>query len=71
MTDISGMDLAHEIQNVPDLPSDKMTAFELLSFLCEKHLEELYPNLFKMKAHQKLPEVFHVTGTSGHQEYKS
>uniref|UniRef100_A0A8C1K3Y1 TTF-type domain-containing protein n=1 Tax=Cyprinus carpio TaxID=7962 RepID=A0A8C1K3Y1_CYPCA len=28
--DISGMDLAHEIQNLPDLPSDKMTAFELL-----------------------------------------
>ncbi|GAA6098845.1 uncharacterized protein LOC113098882, partial [Tachysurus ichikawai] len=42
--DISGMDLAHEIQNLPDLPSDKMTALELLSFLCEKHLEELYPN---------------------------
>lgn len=44
--DISGMDLAHEIQNLPDLPSDKMTAFELLSFLCEKNLEELYPNLW-------------------------
>ena len=45
-SDISGMDLAHEIQNLPDLPSDKMTAFELLSFLCEKNLEELYHNLW-------------------------
>lgn len=43
--DINGMDLAHEIQNLSDLPSDKTTAFELLSFLCEKNLEELYPNL--------------------------
>eukprot|EP00064_Thunnus_orientalis_P001995 superscaffoldBa00000138_g2000 len=44
--DISGMDLAHKIQNLPHLPSDEMTAFELLSFLCEKNLEELYPNLW-------------------------
>ena len=86
--DISGKYLEHEIQNLPDLLSDKMTAFELLSFLCEKNREELYPNyshstsnssigreeLFKIKAHQKLPEVFHVTGTFesfGHHEHKS
>lgn len=30
--DISVIDLALEIQNIPDLPSDKMTAFELLCF---------------------------------------
>ncbi|KAL7379366.1 hypothetical protein ABVT39_026656 [Epinephelus coioides] len=44
--DISGVDLAEEIKNLPDLPSGNMTAFELLSFLCEKSLEELYPNLW-------------------------
>ncbi|MBN3303334.1 PSD13 ATPase, partial [Amia calva] len=36
-----------ELLNFQNLPSDKMTAFELLSFLCEKNLEELYPNLWK------------------------
>lgn len=44
--DISGVDLANEIKNLPVLPSANMTAFELLSFLCEKNLEELYPNLW-------------------------
>lgn len=45
-SDISGVDLAEEIKNLPPLPSSNMTAFELLSFLCEKNLEELYPNLW-------------------------
>ncbi|KAK0150731.1 repressor of the inhibitor of the protein kinase [Merluccius polli] len=45
-SDISGLDLAHEIENLPDLPSGNMTAFELLSFLCEKKLEDIYPNLW-------------------------
>ena len=44
--DISGVDLANEIKTLPDLPSGNMTALELLSFLCEKNLEEIYPNLW-------------------------
>lgn len=31
--DISGMALAHTIQDLPDVPADSMTAFEQLSFL--------------------------------------
>nr|XP_055051180.1 zinc finger MYM-type protein 1-like [Misgurnus anguillicaudatus] len=45
-SDISGEEMMHEIQNLPNLPSLKMTAFELLSFLHEKNLEELFPNLW-------------------------
>ena len=44
--DISGVDLANEIKTLPDLPSGNMTSLELLSFLCEKNLEEIYPNLW-------------------------
>lgn len=36
VSDISGRDLAQEIEDLPDLPSKEMTAFQLLSFLSEK-----------------------------------
>lgn len=32
-SDTTGVDLAHKILNLPHLPSDKMTVFDLLSFL--------------------------------------
>lgn len=44
--DISGQDLAQEILDLPDLPSKDMTAFQLLSFLSEKKLDDVYPNLW-------------------------
>lgn len=46
VSDISGRDLAKEIEALPDLPSKQMTAFQLLSFLSEKKLDEIYPNLW-------------------------
>ena len=43
--DIDGKELA-AISTLPSLPSDDMTALELLSFIHKKHLKELYPNLW-------------------------
>ena len=46
VSDIRGRELAQEIEDLPDLPSKQMSAFELLSFLSEKKLDEIYPNLW-------------------------
>ena len=45
-SDIDGKELAMEVKHLPSLPSDEMTALELLTFIHKKHLEELYPNLW-------------------------
>ncbi|XP_066950844.1 uncharacterized protein [Macrobrachium rosenbergii] len=45
-SDIDGKELAVEVNNLPRLSSDDMTALELLTFIHKKHLEELYPNLW-------------------------
>ncbi|KAF7644556.1 hypothetical protein LDENG_00219850 [Lucifuga dentata] len=45
-SDIDGRELACEIRNLPSFPSDNITAMELLSFIQEKELEELHPNLW-------------------------
>lgn len=44
--DIDGKELAVEIHNLLSLPSDDMTALQLLSFIHKKHLKELYPDLW-------------------------
>ncbi|KAG0724329.1 Zinc finger MYM-type protein 1 [Chionoecetes opilio] len=44
--DIDGKELALEISNLPSLPSDDMTALQLLSYIHKKQLKELYPNLW-------------------------
>uniref|UniRef100_A0A1A8MAA7 HAT C-terminal dimerisation domain-containing protein n=1 Tax=Nothobranchius pienaari TaxID=704102 RepID=A0A1A8MAA7_9TELE len=44
--DIDGTELAKEMQNFPPLPSKNMTSMELLSFVHEKKLAEIYPNLW-------------------------
>uniref|UniRef100_UPI00358EB2DD zinc finger MYM-type protein 1-like n=1 Tax=Myxine glutinosa TaxID=7769 RepID=UPI00358EB2DD len=44
--DIDGRELAMEIRNLPQLPTNRMTAFELLDFVHKKELTELYPNLW-------------------------
>ena len=41
-----GKVLAVKIKNLPSLPSDDMTALELLTFIHKKYLEELCPNLW-------------------------
>ena len=41
-----GKELAVEICNLPTLPSDDMTALQLLSFIHKNHLNQLYPNLW-------------------------
>ncbi|XP_066958861.1 uncharacterized protein [Macrobrachium rosenbergii] len=45
-SDIDGKELAVEVKNLPRLPSDDMTALELLTFIHKKNLEELYPSLW-------------------------
>ncbi|XP_034089177.1 uncharacterized protein LOC117557448 [Gymnodraco acuticeps] len=44
-SDIDGAEMIQEIINLPKLPLPK-TALEMLSFLDEKELQELYPNLW-------------------------
>ncbi|KAF7643451.1 hypothetical protein LDENG_00239310 [Lucifuga dentata] len=44
--DINGRELAMEIRNLPQLPTNRMTAFELLDFVHKKELTELYLNLW-------------------------
>lgn len=44
--DLDGKELAQEINNLPDLPSNDMTALELLAYISKKQLKELYPNLW-------------------------
>ncbi|XP_064120716.1 uncharacterized protein LOC135225315 [Macrobrachium nipponense] len=45
-SDIDGKELAVEVKNLPNLPSDNITALEGLTFIHKKHLEDLYPNLW-------------------------
>lgn len=61
-------------QNLPSLPSDDITALELLTFMHKQHFEELYPNLWVAlvseasgersfsEAHQHLPTFIHQPG---------
>ncbi|KAF7655963.1 hypothetical protein LDENG_00047990 [Lucifuga dentata] len=44
--DVDGKELARELQNLPTLPSANMSALELLTFIQEKQLKEVYPNLW-------------------------
>lgn len=45
-SDLDGKELAVEMQSFPDLPKANMTALELLAFLQEKKLKEVFPNLW-------------------------
>ncbi|KAK0147356.1 Zinc finger MYM-type protein 1 [Merluccius polli] len=45
-TDVDGSSLAVEIESLPVLPKPRMTAFELLTYLSENEMCELYPNLW-------------------------
>ncbi|XP_023696751.1 zinc finger MYM-type protein 1-like isoform X1 [Paramormyrops kingsleyae] len=45
-SDLDGRELAQELKNLPDLPSQTMTALELLKFIQAKQLSEIYPNLW-------------------------
>ncbi|XP_036004551.1 zinc finger MYM-type protein 1 [Fundulus heteroclitus] len=44
--DIDGAELTREMLNFPPLPSTNMTNMELLAFLHEKKLTEIYPNMW-------------------------
>ncbi|KAJ8385496.1 hypothetical protein AAFF_G00185920 [Aldrovandia affinis] len=44
-SDLDGKELALEMQSFPHLPKAKMTTLELLAFLQEKKLKEVYPNI--------------------------
>ncbi|XP_042216759.1 uncharacterized protein LOC121862522 [Homarus americanus] len=45
-SDIVGREMAMELQSVPDLPSKRMTTMDFLTFLHEKKLTEVFPNLW-------------------------
>ncbi|KAK0148316.1 Zinc finger MYM-type protein 1 [Merluccius polli] len=45
-SDVDGRELVQELKNFPDLPSKSMTLLELLTFIHEKELAEIYPNLW-------------------------
>ena len=45
-SDLDGTQLAHELLYLPDMPSKKMTQLDLLQFIHEKELAEIYPNLW-------------------------
>ncbi|XP_048870709.1 zinc finger MYM-type protein 1-like isoform X11 [Brienomyrus brachyistius] len=45
-SDLDGRELAQELKNLPDLPSQTMTALELLKFIQAKQFSEIYPNLW-------------------------
>ena len=44
--DINDRELCVEMQNFPHLPAKNMTAMELLTFLHEKKLTEMYPDMW-------------------------
>ncbi|KAL0159686.1 hypothetical protein M9458_043411, partial [Cirrhinus mrigala] len=44
--DVDGGALATEMESLPELPQEKMTAFELLTYLSQNEICELYPNLW-------------------------
>lgn len=45
-SDVDGRELVQELKDFPDLPSKSMTLLELLTFIHEKKLAEIYPNLW-------------------------
>ena len=45
-SDVDGRELVQVLKNFPDLPSKSMTLLELLTFIHEKELAEIYPNLW-------------------------
>ncbi|XP_023696748.2 52 kDa repressor of the inhibitor of the protein kinase-like isoform X1 [Paramormyrops kingsleyae] len=45
-SDLDGRELAQELRDLPDLPSQTFMALELLKFIQAKQLSEIYPNLW-------------------------
>lgn len=45
-SDVDARELAQELKNLPDLPSKSMTNLELLNFVHDRELSEIYPNLW-------------------------
>lgn len=45
-SDLNGRELVHELKNLPDMPSQTMSLLEQLTFIHEKELSEIYPNLW-------------------------
>lgn len=43
-SDLVGRELAQELKNLPDFPLKTMTLFELLIFIHERELSEMYPH---------------------------
>ena len=45
-SNLDGRELAQELKNLPDLPSETMSLLELLTFIHERELSEIYPNMW-------------------------
>lgn len=45
-SDLDSKELVQEIKNFPDLPSQTMSLFELITFMHDKDLSEIYPNFW-------------------------
>ena len=45
-SDLDGRKLAQELKNLPDLPLKTISLLELLTFIHERELSEIYPNLW-------------------------
>ena len=43
-SDLDSRELVQEIKNFPDLPSKTMSLLELITFMHDKDLSEIYPN---------------------------
>ena len=44
-SDLDGRELAQDLKNLPELPLKTMILLELLIFIHERELSEMYPNL--------------------------
>ena len=45
-SDLDSRELVQEIKNFPDLPSKTMSLLELITFVHDKDLSEIYPNFW-------------------------
>lgn len=45
-SDLDSKELVQEIKNFPDLPSKTMSLLELITFMDDKDLSEIYPNFW-------------------------
>ncbi len=75
-SELDSREFVQQIKNFPHLPSKTMSLLELITFMHDKDLSEIYPNFWTAlrialtlpvtvaQAERSLPEVNHVSGTA-------